>query len=460
MKSSPFRRLISVLLAVGVISGASVPAGAEDSGDECEHIHTCVQWDGIYWQELCQDCGEQTGNGVRLGGPPEDAQNDSGAAEDDAAETGLEDHNEADNEASVDDETEAPLLTNEVCYFCENRIAAYQAGGDRAYMVFDVLDNLCHRVTVTCPDCGDYRTFDEDHRFQLARNAEQYDKEQHRTVKTCEACGYGLYEYDAHSWQYSSWETAGNGLYVRSKECSVCGLKRSETQSFDTEETNGVPDAWGQGGSNTESGQRGGYDCPEIPADSGGMTALPGISPTETPRPNYSVTGNGQLDNPYAADNRSESIYTWPEAGSSQTYNPDAGTRTVRQISVTVPEQMSLYVTEQGAVYSADSAKIINNTDSRVKVSSVTVKAAGGWTLAPYGLEMAMDEPAGRLIGFSLNGCATTRIGISETLSLTGDWTISGGGSLPLRYDAVMSLPSDLSTGEQVLTLVFVLDWV
>ena len=120
---------------------------------------------------------------------------------------------------------------------------------------------------------------------------------------------------------------------------------------------------------------------------------------------------------------------------------------------------MSLYVTEQGAVYSADSAKIINNSENRVKVSGVTVNAAGGWMLAPYGLEMAMDEPDGRLIGFTLNGCATTKTGMSEALSLSGDWTIRGGGSLPLHYDAVMSLPYDLTTGEQVLTLVFVLDW-
>ena len=131
----------------------------------------------------------------------------------------------------------------------------------------------------------------------------------------------------------------------------------------------------------------------------------------------------------------------------------------VRRISVTVPEGMSLYITEQGAVYSADSAKIVNNTDAKVKVSSVTVEAAGDWTLAPYGLEMAIGEPSGKFIGFSLNGSVTTQYGLTESLSLTGDWTIRGGGSLPLRYDAVMSLPPDLTDGEQVLTLVFVLDW-
>lgn len=232
----------------------------------------------------------------------------------------------------------------------------------------------------------------------------------------------------------------------------MCGLSRSET-----EETAVPPE---QGGVTIDEGQRGGNVCPEVQPDSGGVSALPGSLPVETPLPDYTITGNVQPDTSYVGDNRSDNGYSMPtnrtEAGNTW---EDTGTRTARQISVTVPEQMSLYVTEQGAVYSADSVKIVNNSESRIKVSSVTVNAAGGWMLAPYGLEMAMDEPAGRLIGFTLNGCATTKIGMSEALSLSGDWTIRGSGSLPLHYDAVMSLSSDMATGEQVLTLVFVLDW-
>ena len=456
MKSSPFRRLISALIAVSVISGTVVPAGAEDSDDECNHIHTSVQWDDIYWQELCLDCGAQTGTGVRLGGPPEDEESNPGTQE--SNDTAVSDENQDDAGNEADEAPEAPVLTNEVCYFCEDQISTYQAGGSSAYMVFDVMDNLRHRVCVTCPDCGDYRTFDEEHRFLTAKSAEQYNSEQHRTSKTCSACGYGLFEYADHDWKFGSWESIGNGMCVRTKECSICGLSRSETETFDTEETTVSP---GQGSMNTGGGQRGGNDCPEVQPDSGGASALPGTQPVETPLPYYPVTV--QPGTSHVEENHSDNSDTVPvnqtEAGNTWNGTQDNRTGAVRQISVTVPEQLSLYVTEQGAVYSADSAKIINNSENRVKVSGVTVNAAGGWMLAPYGLEMAMDEPAGRLIGFTLNGCATTKTGMSEALSLSGDWTIRGGGSLPLHYDAVMSLPYDLTTGEQVLTLVFVLDW-
>ena len=308
--------LISALIAVSVISGTVVPAGAEDSDDECNHIHTSIQWDDIYWQELCLDCGAQTGTGVRLGGPPEDEESNPGTQESNDTAVSDENQDNAGNEAN--EAPEAPVLTNEVCYFCEDQISAYQAGGSSAYMVFDVMDNLRHRVCVTCPDCGDYRTFDEEHRFLTAKSAEQYNSEQHRTSKTCSACGYGLFEYADHDWKFGSWESIGNGMCVRTKECSICGLSRSETETFDTEETTVSS---GQGSMNTDGGQRGGNDCPEVQPDSGGASALPGTQPVETPLPFYPVTGYVQPGTSHVGDNRPDNSDTMPvnqtEAGNT-----------------------------------------------------------------------------------------------------------------------------------------------
>ena len=47
--------------------------------------------------------------------------------------------------------------------------------------------------------------------------------------------------------------------------------------------------------------------------------------------------------------------------------------------------------------------------------------------------------------------------GDSETLALTGDWSIDAGAVLPLDYDANVSATS-VGIDEQVLTVVFVVE--
>ena len=64
-----------------------------------------------------------------------------------------------------------------------------------------------------------------------------------------------------------------------------------------------------------------------------------------------------------------------------------------------------------------------------------------------------------RLIGFLLNDAFTSDTGYSENLSLASNWTVTRGNSMDLLYDAVVSATSEIITEEQVLTIVFVLDW-
>ena len=71
---------------------------------------------------------------------------------------------------------------------------------------------------------------------------------------------------------------------------------------------------------------------------------------------------------------------------------------------------------------------------------------------------MALEKVDSQLIGFSLNGVETSRAGGSETLALSGNWTVSLGGTLPLAYDAVVSALSQ-PVDEQVASIVFVLAW-
>ena len=130
------------------------------------------------------------------------------------------------------------------------------------------------------------------------------------------------------------------------------------------------------------------------------------------------------------------------------------------RFSVTVPANLSLMMASNGEISSAATAAIINNSTDAVEVTAITITAAGDWTLVPFNYNMAAAKVDAKLIGFSINGAVTARTGRSEQLTLPGDWTIDKGASLPLTYDAVASATSVAINNEQVLTLVFVIDWV
>ena len=126
---------------------------------------------------------------------------------------------------------------------------------------------------------------------------------------------------------------------------------------------------------------------------------------------------------------------------------------------MTLPAAMVMTVSEDGKIHTADNVVIVNNSTHAVEITSVTVTAAGDWTLVPYNYNMAAAKVDTKLIGFSLNGAATTQTGDTENLSLPTNWTIDRDATFPLSYDAVVSATSTTMQNEQVLTLVFVIDW-
>jgi|GEM_PF-1732769 len=126
--------------------------------------------------------------------------------------------------------------------------------------------------------------------------------------------------------------------------------------------------------------------------------------------------------------------------------------------SVTVPASLTMTVSKYGEVYTADNAAIVNNSTGAIAVTSVTVSTENGWTLVPYSTNMAKTKVDSKLIGFMLNGAQSALSGSTETLNLISLWSIPQGSSLPLAYDAVVSALS-VPVSEQVLTVVFVLEW-
>jgi len=127
--------------------------------------------------------------------------------------------------------------------------------------------------------------------------------------------------------------------------------------------------------------------------------------------------------------------------------------------SVTIPSAMIMAVSEDGVIHTADDVVIINNSTNSVEITSISITATGNWTLVPYNFNMAAAKVDSKLIGFYLNGAETTVTGSSEELFLPTRWTIDRTDTFPLEYNAVVSASSTPMENEQVLTLVFVVDW-
>ena len=128
------------------------------------------------------------------------------------------------------------------------------------------------------------------------------------------------------------------------------------------------------------------------------------------------------------------------------------------RFSVTVPTSLQIAMSPDGDVTTADVGAIFNRSTGAVKVSSLQIQAVNGWTLVPYGTDMAHQKVDAKIIGFSIAGTQTQKTGTSESLTLDSRWTIPQDGSLALPYDAVVSACSQ-PVQEQVMTLVFVLEW-
>ena len=62
------------------------------------------------------------------------------------------------------------------------------------------------------------------------------------------------------------------------------------------------------------------------------------------------------------------------------------------RFSVTVPTSLQIAMSPDGDITTADVGAIVNRSTGAVKVSSLQVKTVNGWTLVPYGTDMAHQK--------------------------------------------------------------------
>ncbi|MBQ9717791.1 MAG: hypothetical protein IJV76_07340, partial [Clostridia bacterium] len=234
------------------------------------------------------------------------------------------------------------------------------------------------------------------------------DTEHKRTV-SCSGCSYSSTEYADHSITTGEWTSISDTKHSRTGSCS-CGYSGTETEEHDL--------SYGDWEASNES-----EHSREVSCECG-----------------Y------------------ESIETVPHNDADEDGDCDDCGYLTSRFSVTVPAYLLLTVSEHGVVYAAADAEIINHSTAAVEVTSLTVTAENGWNIVPYDADMADEKVDSMLIGFAVNGMETETYGQFEQLSVS-DWQIVSNDSLPLIYSANVSAVSE-PIEEQVLTLVFVLDWV
>ena len=160
--------------------------------------------------------------------------------------------------------------------------------------------------------------------------------------------------------------------------------------------------------------------------------------------------------------------FTEPDGGTQVTAN-DVFTETADKtyyahweitevFSVTVPVTLPLVVDESGEVH-VGTAEIINASTGEVVVSAVSISTKNGWQLVPFDTDMAHEKVDAQLLGFKINDAQTSKSGNAETFSLSAPWQIAENSKLPIDYDAVVSAVSQPVTEQDVLSIVFVVEW-
>ncbi len=346
-----------------------------------------------------------------------------------------------------------------------------------------------HRRSKTCSGCG-ASTYDYANHSYSYGSWVSDSETQHKRTKTCSACGDSGYEYADHT------DANGDG------KCDDCGATVSLTIKWDAGTnggtidgktsitTTGKPNATATAPTSTPVKAGHAFKGWYTSASGGSLYNTVTITAAKTfyaqfTANSYSITwdlSNGNTETTKQAYGEALVLPTEPtrknaeflgwftevnggtQVDANTIYKTDADStyyahwEITEVFSVTVPVVLPLTVDENGEVH-VGSAEIINGSTGEVIVSSVSISTKNGWQLVPFDTDMAHEKVDARLLGFKINDSETTKTGDAETFSLTSPWKIAENGKLPLSYDAVVSAVSQPVTEQNVLSVIFVLEW-
>ena len=463
--------------------------GGWEEPDYCYHDRTRTTWDGCYWYEYCRDCGELVDSGVSHGATRyEDweyysrTQHRRYAYCADCGE-GEYEYGRHSTREQYEQYTSSQHRVVDYCSTCDSSVgsATYESHSF-SYGSWQNYNGTQHRRTKTCRDCG-YSAYDYANHSYSYGSWQSTGDSQHRRTKTC-SCGYSSYETENHDISYGSWQNYSATQHRRTEKCSTCGYSAYDYAShsfsygawanysdeqhrrtkscpcgYSTYEYGDHADANGDGLCDSCSKELTVYVDVTLDACGGVLTdnevtVIFGDTYGELPEP----TRKGyEFDGWYTEKDGGELVEAGTEVSGKAAHTLYAHWTLVKVFSVTVPAGLPLAVTEDGVVTSSTDAAIANNSTCEVKVTGISLHTENGWTLVPFTYNMAAAKVDSKLIGFAIGGAQSMNGGESESLALTGDWSIDAGAVLPLDYDANVSATS-VGIDEQVLTVVFVVE--
>ena len=346
-----------------------------------------------------------------------------------------------------------------------------------------------HRRSKTCSGCG-ASTYDYANHSYSYGSWMSDSETQHKRTKTCSACGDSGYEYADHTDANSDgkcddcgatvsltikWDAGTNGGTIDGKTSITTTGKPNATATAPTStpvKTGHAFKGWytsASGGSlyNTLTITAAKTFYAQFTANSYTLTWDLGNGTTEETKQTYGE----KLTLPTEPTRKNAEFLGWfteanggTQVDANTIYKTDADStyyahwEITEVFSVTVPVTLPLIVDEGGEVH-VGAAEIINASTGDVIVSSVSISTKNGWQLVPYTTDMAHAKVDAKQLGFKINDSVTTKTGDAETFSLTSPWKIAENGKLPLSYDAVVSAVSQPVTEQDVLSVVFVLEW-
>ena len=350
--------------------------------------------------------------------------------------------------------------------------------------------NTQHRRSKTCSSCG-ASTYDYANHSYSYGSWVSDSETQHKRTKTCSACGDSGYEYADHT------DANGDG------KCDDCGATVSLTIKWDAGTnggtidgktsitTTGKPNATATAPTSTPVKTGHAFKGWYTSASGGSLYNAVTITAAKTfyaqfTANSYSITwdlSNGNTETTKQAYGEALVLPTEPmrknaeflgwftevnggtQVDANTIYKTDGDStyyahwEITEVFSVTVPVTLPLIVDEGGEVH-VGAAEIINASTGDVIVSIVSISTKNGWQLVPFATDMAHEKVDAQLLGFKINNAQTSKAGDAETFNLTAPWMIAENGRLPIDYDAVVSAVSQPVTEQDVLSVVFVLEWL
>ena len=432
-------------------SDGSGGGSGDSGGSTCYHTYTYKNYWNCTWDEYCEDCGAYLGSG--------------------------ESHSYS--YGSWQYYSSSQHRRTAKCSDCGD--SSYSYGSHYTTRKYTQYNASQHQYGRYCSACSSYvgSVSYLDHSFTYGAWT-SYSASQHRRTASCSTCGYSKYEYANHSLTYGNWTVSEGANYSSRHERTVscsCGYSTTE---YEAHKLYGVSDYKYLDDTRHMRKEECacGYPC-EVYSAHSYSTTKESVSDSQ-----HNVIKTCSLCGHFTTVSEAHSFAygEWSEYSETQHKRAvscscgysateyadhadmdgngecDACGYLMARFSVTVPSSLTLAVSEHGEVFCAEDIAIVNNSTAAVRVSGVTANTVNGWTLVPYETNMAATKVDAQQIGLYINGAVTLATGTTEALVLGTEWTIEKGEELPIICDAVVSAYSE-PVSEQVLTLVFVLNW-